>query len=119
MSFDEEAAALAGIPTRAINVYFVILVAITITLSMRIVGILLISSLMILPVAASLQIAKSFKSVTILSIVFAQISVILGIIISYYFELASGGTIVLISVVILLTVLAVKNIINIRKINFK
>ncbi|HOQ17256.1 MAG TPA: metal ABC transporter permease [Defluviitaleaceae bacterium] len=118
MSFDEEAAALAGIPTRAINVYFVILVAITITLSMRIVGILLISSLMILPVAASLQIAKSFKSVTILSIVFAQISVILGIIISYYFELASGGTIVLISVVILLTVLAVKNIINIRKINF-
>lgn len=119
MSFDEEAAALAGIPTRAINVYFVILVAITITLSMRIVGILLISSLMILPVAASLQIAKSFKSVTILSIVFAQISVILGIIISYYFELASGGTIVLISVVILLTVLAVKNIISIRKINFK
>ena len=70
---------------------------------MRIVGILLISSLLILPVAG-LQIGKSFKEVTFLSIIFAQISVVLGIIVSYYFELASGGTIVLISVIILLSV---------------
>ena len=65
---------------------------------------------MILPVASSLQIGKSFKEVTFLSIIFAQISVILGIIVSYYFELASGGTIVLISVIILLSVFAFKSI---------
>lgn len=110
MSFDEEAAYLAGIPIKKINIFFVILIAVTITLSMRIVGILLVSSLMILPVAASLQIAQSFKQVTFFSIVFAQTSIISGIIISYYFELASGGTIVLISVMILLSVLLIKNI---------
>ena len=63
---------------------------------------------MILPLFA--QIGKSFKEVTFLSIIFAQISVILGIIVSYYFELASGGTIVLISVIILLSVFAFKSI---------
>ncbi|WP_058486307.1 metal ABC transporter permease [Defluviitalea phaphyphila] len=108
LAFDEEAARLSGVPIKAINLFFIILIAITITLSMRIVGILLVSSLMILPVAASLQIANSFKQATFLSILFAEISVILGIIISYYFELASGGTIVLISVLILILVLLIK-----------
>lgn len=110
ISFDEVSAKLAGIPVNYINLLFIILIATTITLSMRVVGILLVSSLMIIPVATSLQIAKSFKHATILSIIFAEGSVITGIIISYYLELASGGTIVLISVLILLTVLTIKKL---------
>ncbi|RKD25485.1 zinc transport system permease protein [Caminicella sporogenes DSM 14501] len=110
ISFDEISAKLAGVPVNYINLLFIVLVASTITLSMRIVGILLVSSLMIIPVATSLQIAKSFKHVIFYSIVFAEISVISGIIISFYLELASGGTIVIISVLILLLVLFIKKI---------
>ena len=110
ISFDEEAAYLSGIPVKGVNLFFVVLTAITITLSMRIVGILLVSSLMVLPVASSLQIAHSFKHATLLSILFAQISVILGIIISYYFDLASGGTIVMTAVFILLSTFFIKNL---------
>jgi zinc transport system permease protein len=76
---------------------------------MRIVGILLVSSLMVIPVAASLQIAKSFKQATLLSVLFAELAVILGTFIAYYFELASGGTIVLVSVWILLMILMGKS----------
>lgn len=112
IAFDEEGARLAGIPVKGINLYFIIIIAATITLSMRIVGILLVSSLMVIPVAASLQSAKSFKQATFLSIIFSEISVILGIIISYYFEIASGGTIVLISVLILILVLIWKSTFN-------
>ncbi|AOT70213.1 metal ABC transporter permease [Geosporobacter ferrireducens] len=110
IAFDEEAAVLAGIPVRWINIFFIVVIAATITLSMRIVGVLLVSSLMVIPVATSLQIARSFKQAMIFSLIFAELAVILGIIISFYFELASGGTIVLVAIVILLAVLLGKNL---------
>jgi len=116
IAFDETCARLAGIPVSLINLLFIVLIATTVTLSMRIVGVLLVSSLMVIPVATSLQIAKSFKQAMIYSIVFAEISVILGIFISYYLELASGGTIVLLSVLILILVIIGKRV---RKINWK
>ena len=112
IAFDEEGAGIAGIPVRGINLFFIVFIAMTITLSMRIVGALLVSSLMVIPVAASLQIAKSFKQAVILSVIFAEISVILGIVVSYYLELASGGTIVLLSVLLLLSVITIKNILH-------
>jgi zinc transport system permease protein len=110
IAFDEEGARLAGVPVKWINLFFILMIATTITVSMRIVGVLLVSSLMVIPVATSLQIAKSFKHATIWAIIFAQLSVISGIIVSYYFELASGGTIVLMSVFILMAVISGKNI---------
>jgi len=108
LSFDEEAAKISGIPYRFINMTFIILVALTISISMRIVGILLVSSLMTIPVAASLQIANSFKQTYGYSIIFSLISVLLGITLSYYFDLATGGTIVLTSIAILLLVMVFK-----------
>lgn len=110
IAFDEMSARLAGIPINYINLLFIIFIALVITLSMRIVGILLVSSLMVIPVATSLQLAKSFKHATFLSIIFAEVSVIFGIFISYYLELASVGTIVLISVGMLLLVLGFKRL---------
>lgn len=111
ITFDEEAAKIAGVPVRIVNLLFIVLVAMTITVSMRIVGILLVSSMMIMPVATSLQIAKSFKQAILISIVFAEISVILGIFISYYLEIAPGGTIVLFSVLMLILTIILKNLI--------
>ena len=107
MTFDEESAYLAGVPVRAVNLFFSVLVAVTVAISMRIVGALLISSLMVLPVAASLIIANSFRSGLIYSILFGVISVVIGLIASYYLDLASGGAIVLTALVLLITTIVI------------
>ncbi|AFS77965.1 zinc ABC transporter permease protein AdcB [Gottschalkia acidurici 9a] len=116
ITFDEESARFSGIKVKAINIYFSILVALTITLSMRIVGILLVSSLMTLPVAASLQISKSFKSALIYSNLFGLISVILGLFISFYLDLAPGGSIVIVSLILLITTIVMKRIVSLVRI---
>lgn len=112
ITFDEESAYLAGVPNRLINLFFSILVGLTVAISMRIVGVLLISSLMVLPVATSLLIANSFKSGLIYSNIFGVISVMLGLVISFYLDLAPGGTIVLIALALLLLVIIIESIIK-------
>jgi zinc transport system permease protein len=102
LSFDEEHAKASGIPAKAIHFIFIVMVALVIAASMRIVGILLVSSLMTLPVAASIRVAKGFKQTIILSVIFGEISVLGGLFTSYYLDLAPGGTIVMIAVVILI-----------------
>ncbi|OLS41670.1 metal ABC transporter permease [Bacillus sp. MRMR6] len=113
LSFDEEHAKASGIPAKAIHFIFIVMVALVIAASMRIVGILLVSSLMTLPVAASIRVAKGFKQTIILSVLFGEISVLGGLFASYYLDLAPGGTIVMIAVVILiLTIFYKKMTIN-------
>lgn len=112
ITFDEESAKYAGVEVKKINIFFSVLIALTITLSMRIVGILLVSSLMVLPVATSLQIAKSFKSALIYSNLFGLVSVVSGLIASFYFDLAPGGSIVIISLSILIMVIISKYLFN-------
>lgn len=108
ITFDEEGAELAGMPTGTLNIFFTVLTALTIVVAMRVVGILMISSMLVVPVAASLQISKSFKSTMGYSVIFAFLAVVLGLSSSYYFNLAPGGTIVLLSVIILLIVIGIK-----------
>jgi zinc transport system permease protein len=102
LAFDEEGASLAGIPNRLLNLIFVLLVAAVIAVGMRIVGVLLISSMITLPVAASLQVAKSFKQTFLYAMGFAQAAILSGIMLAYYLDWATGGTIVLAAVIILL-----------------
>ncbi|MDF0727189.1 metal ABC transporter permease [Cytobacillus sp. S13-E01] len=102
LSFDEEHAAASGINSKWIHFLFIVTVALVIAASMRIVGILLVSSLMTLPVAASIRIANGFKQTILFSVIFGEISVIVGLILSYYLDLAPGGTIVMLAVVILI-----------------
>lgn len=109
IAFDEESAKIAGVPVKKINIYFSLLVALTIAISMRIVGVLLISSLMILPVATSLLIAKSFKQALIYSNLFGIISVMVGLVLSFYLDLAPGGTIVLTALSILLLIMLINH----------
>lgn len=105
LSFDEDHAKAAGIPSKVIHFVFIILVALVIAASMRVVGILLVSSLMTLPVAASMRIARGFKQTIFYSVLFGEISVIGGLVSAYYLDLAPGGTIVVMSILILLVVL--------------
>ncbi len=102
VSFDEEVSRVNGIPVRFYNTIVVVLAAITVSLSMRVVGILLIGALMVIPVITALQWGYSFRKSLILSQIFSLLSVILGLFFSYYLDLASGGTIVLIALAFLL-----------------
>lgn len=108
LSFDEEHAKASGIAAKSVHFIFILMVALVIAASMRIVGILLVSSLMTLPVAASIRIAKGFKQTIFYSILFGELSVLGGLIISYYLDLAPGGTIVMIAVVILIITIMLK-----------
>ena len=102
LSFDEEHAKASGIAAKSIHFIFIVMVALVIAASMRIVGILLVSSLMTLPVAASIRLARGFKQTILLSVIFGEVSVLGGLFTAYYLDLAPGGTIVMIAVLILI-----------------
>ncbi|SDQ27565.1 zinc transport system permease protein [Virgibacillus subterraneus] len=108
LSFDEEHAIVSGIHSKRIHLLFIVLTALVIAASIRIVGVLLVSALMTLPVAASMRIARGFKQMIIYSIVFGELAVIIGLISGYYFSIPPGGTIVLVSIVILLLSIGLK-----------
>ncbi|TRZ52666.1 metal ABC transporter permease [bacterium] len=96
ISFDEESAKASGIPTRFINFLLIVLAALVVSISIPIVGILLISALMVIPVITALQFKKGFAQTILFAEIISILSVIFGIIFSFYFNLATGGTIVLI-----------------------
>ncbi|MGG0716472.1 metal ABC transporter permease [Robertmurraya massiliosenegalensis] len=116
LSFDEEHAKASGIAVKSIHFIFIIMVALVIASSMRIVGILLVSSLMTLPVAASIRIARGFKETIFYSVLFGETSVLGGLVLSYYLDLAPGGTIVMIAVIILVVTIGLKKISSSRPI---
>lgn len=110
LSFDEEHAAVSGIHSKRIHFLFIVLTALVIAASIRIVGVLLVSALMTLPVASAMRVVSSFKQLILYSIIFAEISVILGLISGYYLNIPPGGTIVVIAIIILLCCLAWKRL---------
>ncbi|MDB4978360.1 MAG: ABC-type transporter, integral rane subunit [Candidatus Peribacteria bacterium] len=95
LSVDEELAEAGGIKASIYNTILVILAAVTVSLSMRIVGILLVGALMVIPVLTGMQIARSFRHTLIIAVICSLLSVTGGLFISYYGNLASGGTIVI------------------------
>lgn len=110
LSFDEEYAKASGLPARWVHLLFMIVTALVIAASMRIVGILLVSSLMTLPVAAAMRLAKGFKQTIFYAIVFGETAVLIGLISAFYLDLAPGGTIVVTSILILLLVILGKKV---------
>jgi zinc transport system permease protein len=94
---DEEGARVAGVPIGALNIVVAALAAVTVALSMRVVGILLVAALMVLPVSAAGRIAWSMRSTLVLSMVIGLASALVGLTISYYGDLPPGGTIVLVA----------------------
>lgn len=97
ITFDEEAARVSGIPARAINNILIILSALTVVLAIPIIGVLLISALVVIPVVAALQLGKSFKQTILYAESISLLSVIAGIFISFYLNLSTGGVIVLLT----------------------
>lgn len=93
-SFDEVSARTSGVPVKLFNHIFMILIALTVSVAMKVVGALLIGALMIIPVITAMQVVKGFKASIVASIVVACISVFMGLTISYYANLPGGATIV-------------------------
>lgn len=108
ITFDEQGATLAGLPVKKINFVITLLTAITVSVAARSVGALIVSSLMVIPVACAMQVANSYKKTVIFSVLFAVIFTVVGLILSYYFNLKPGGTIVLTGVVVLIPLMVVK-----------
>ncbi len=96
ISFDEETARASGVKTTLVNQIFVILSAITITLCIPVVGALLISALVVVPVVTALQLKIGFVRTLVWSEVFSVTSVMAGIVIAFYANLPTGATIVMV-----------------------
>ena len=94
---DEEGARVAGVPVAALNVLIAGLAGVTIALSMRVVGILLIAALMVLPVVAAGRVARSMRSSILLAMGIGLASVFAGLTVAYYGDLPPGGAIVLLA----------------------
>jgi zinc transport system permease protein len=109
IAFDEEQAKVSGLNVTKLNYLFIVLAGLTVITSVRLVGVLLISSLIVIPNITAMMLGKGFKKTLLMSIFIAIVSVIGGILISYVMNLAPGGTIVIISVGIFLTVICIKH----------
>lgn len=112
IAYDEEAARVAGVKVDLINYIFAILIAAAVSISIKIVGVLVLSSMIALPVASALQLKCGFKKTLLYSILFSCLSMLIGIIGSYYINVAPGGFISLVSVAILLLTIIGKQVIK-------
>jgi zinc transport system permease protein len=108
VTFDEELAQSMGIKTKRINVLLLILTSVAAVLAMKVTGVMLVTAMLILPPLTALQLSISFRMTIIVSAIFAILSVIAGIIVSFLLNLPAGGTIVIINVIFLLLIIGIK-----------
>ena len=99
VSLDEETARANGLPVRFLNRALAVLGAATIAISMNVVGVLLIGALMVIPVLGAMQFRKGFKATWRIALAISILSVVSGLIASFYLNLASGGAIVLCTII--------------------
>jgi len=97
LTFDPESAKVSGVRVKRLDTVMAVLTAVTVVLGMKVVGILLVSALMVIPAAASLQVARSFKEALFISAVLAGITALCGLVAAFYLDWPSSGTIVSIS----------------------
>ena len=95
MSFDEEMAAVSGLPVRTLYFLLLGLMALTVIISIKIVGIILVEALLVIPAAAAFQLTRNFVRMMLLSVLLGVVSSVAGLFLSYWLNLASGATIVL------------------------
>ena len=109
-TFDPDLARVGGVRTGLVNIVLAVLTGVAVTLSMRVVGALLVGALIVFPVLASLQIARGFRTTLLASGALGLASVFTGLTISYYWDIAAGGSIVLTALALLLLITAARSI---------
>lgn len=104
VTFDESAARLSGLPVRGLGMAFDVLVALTIVMSIKVVGIILVSALLAVPAVTAFQLRLSFRGTMVASVAFGVLAVVLGIFLSAAYEVATSGLIVVVSLALLVLV---------------
>ena len=118
VSFDESSAKYQGINVSLFQFAFIITLSVAVSVLLEAAGVLLVSSMMIIPVAAAMKVGWSYKSTQIIGIVFSELSVILGLWASYSFRIPSGAAIVSISILILIAVVVIKRILTRKRVKW-
>ncbi len=98
ITLDPDFAQVAGMPVSTLEVLFTILVGLTVVVATRLVGVLLVSSLMVIPAIAAIQLRLPFRRTVLVAICMAIVSVVIGLQLSFSYNLASGGAIVLVTI---------------------
>ncbi|RVU19170.1 metal ABC transporter permease [Streptomyces antnestii] len=98
ISQDEEFARVTGLPVRVLNLLVAVTAAATVTVAMRVVGLLLVSALMVVPVAAAQQLTRSFAATFAIAVAIGVTTTLGGTITNYYVEIPPGATIVLLTI---------------------
>lgn len=98
VSADEEFAIAAGLPVLRLNLLLAVLTAVTVVVAMRVVGLLLVSALMIVPVATAQLLQRSFLATMVTAVVIGVVVALAGVVVSFYANAPSGGTIVLMAI---------------------
>ncbi|OLC31887.1 MAG: metal ABC transporter permease [Armatimonadetes bacterium 13_1_40CM_64_14] len=100
ITFDEEAARVQGVPVETLNMLLTTLVALTVVLAMRIVGILLTSALLVIPTITALRVARNFRHTVWIAVLCSLVAVVAGMTVSFYLDIAAGGAIVLMALLL-------------------
>jgi zinc transport system permease protein len=95
---DEEFARVTGLPVRALNVVLAVTAAVTVTVAMRVVGLLLVSALMVVPVATSQQLTRSFRTTMAAAMALGVAVSVAGLVVSFYVDVAPGASIVVLAI---------------------
>lgn len=98
VSHDDEFARVGGVPVSWVNVLIAVTAAMTVSVAMRVVGLLLVSALMVLPVAAASQVARSFAATQLGSILFGIVVAVAGVVLSYPLDVGPGALIVVLAI---------------------
>ncbi|MGL5514737.1 MAG: metal ABC transporter permease, partial [Sporomusa sp.] len=112
VSFDEDVAKVAGIRTNAINMVLSIVTAVTVVTGMMVVGILMVSALMIVPVAAAERLGKGFKTTLAWAVMFAILAVIGGLSTAFYLDIAPGGSIIMTTILFYIVATVLRHVKN-------
>jgi zinc transport system permease protein len=110
LSFDEEFGTVVGVPTERLYLTLLCLIALTVVVLIRVVGVILVIALLTIPAATARQFTHSLKRMMFLSILFGIVFAVLGLWLSYALDLASGATIVLVSGVCFMIVFGVQTL---------
>ena len=104
ITFDPEVARIQGFPVRPLHAIFIMLIALTVVVSLKVVGIILVSALLVIPAATAHQLARDFRQMQWLAVLFSLVATIGGLLLSYFLDTPSGATIVLLATAIFFVV---------------
>jgi zinc transport system permease protein len=115
VTFDENYARATGIPAGFYNTMLALLTALTIVLGMRMMGALLISSLVIFPALSSMWLCKRFLSVTLCAAAISLVCYVAGLLVSFAYQTPTGASIVLANLTVFVVFYALSRLIALRK----